>query len=59
VNYDDLIGAARIVRKYIAAVESTLYWNMSTRQAKDEVEEATRVAELLEDEAAAESTEVK
>jgi len=57
--YEDLIAAARIVRKYITAVESTLYWNMSTRQAKDEVEEATRVAELLEDEAAAESTEVK
>jgi len=51
VNYDDLIGAARIVRKYIAAVESTLYWNMSTRQAKEEVAEAARIAEVLEDEA--------
>jgi hypothetical protein len=59
MTYEDLIAAARIARKYISAVESTLYWNMSTRQAKDEVEEATRVAELLEDEAAAESTEVK
>jgi len=59
MTYEDLIATARVVRKYISAVESTLYWNMSTRQTKDEIAEATRIAELLEDEAAAESTEVK
>jgi hypothetical protein len=58
VNPDDYIAAARLVRKYATAVETTLYWKMTTREAKEEVLEATRVAELLEDEAAKEDTEV-
>lgn len=59
MKFEDLIAAARVVRKYITAVESTLYWNMSTRAAKDEIAEATRVAEILEDAAVKEDTEVK
>jgi hypothetical protein len=58
VNPDDYIAAARLVRKYATAVETTLYWKMTTRAAKEEVLEATRLAELLEDEAAKEDTEV-
>lgn len=58
MNPDDYIAAARLVRKYATAVETTLYWKMTTREAKEEVLEATRVAELLEDEAAKEDTEV-
>jgi len=58
VNSDDCISAARIARKYATAVETTLYWKMTTREAKDEVAEAVRVAELLEDEASKEDTEV-
>ncbi len=58
MNPDDYIAAARLVRKYATAVETTLYWKMTTRAAKEEVLEATRLAELLEDEAAKEDTEV-
>ncbi len=58
MNSDDYIAAARIVRKYATAVETTLYWKMSTREAKEEVIEAARVAGLLEEEAAKEDTEV-
>jgi hypothetical protein len=59
MKYEDIIAAARIVRKYIKAVEATLYWNMTTREAREEVAEAERVLDVLETTAAAESTEVK
>lgn len=59
MKYEDLIAAARVVRKYARAVESTLYWNMTTREAKEEVAEAERIAEVLEDAAVKEDTEVK
>lgn len=59
MRYEDIIAAAVIVRKYIGAVDSTLYWNMTTRQAKDEITEAERVLNLLEEAAATENTEVK
>lgn len=59
MKYEDLLAAARIVRKYIVAVETTLYWKMTTREAKDEMAEATRIAEALEDAAVKEDTEVK
>lgn len=58
MKYEDAIAAARIARKYAAAVETKLYWDMTTREARAEIAEASRVAELLEDEAASESTDV-
>lgn len=36
------------LRKYARAVETKLYWNMSTSEAKKEIAEAERLAELLE-----------
>lgn len=59
MKYEDIIAAARIVRKYIKAVEATLYWNMTTREAREEIAEAERVFDILESAAAAENTEVK
>jgi hypothetical protein len=59
MKYEDIIAAARIVRKYIKAVEVTLYWNMTTREAREEIAEAERVFDILETAAAAENTEVK
>lgn len=59
MKYEDFIAAGKIVRKYIAAVEKTLYWEMTTREAKEEIAEAQRVAEILEDAAVKEDTEVK
>jgi hypothetical protein len=57
--YDDLISAARIARKYAHAVESKLYWNMSPIEADEAIKEAERIADLLEEEAAKENTEVR
>ena len=48
---DDLRLAAVIARKYASAVETKLYWEMSTSAAKFEIAEANRVAGLLEVEA--------
>jgi hypothetical protein len=59
MRYEDLIDAARIARKYAAAVENKLYWNMSPLEAQTAIGEAERIADLLEEEAAKESTEVK
>ena len=59
MKYEDFIAAARIVRKYIAAVEKTLYWEMSTREAREEIAAAEKIAEILEDAAVKEDTEVK
>lgn len=54
---EDLLVTARIVRKYISAVETTLYWNMTTREARDAIAEATAVAEMLETAASTKTTE--
>jgi hypothetical protein len=59
MRYDDIISAARIARKYAIAVESKLYWNMSPLEAQTEIGEAERIANLLEEEAATENTEVR
>ena len=48
---EDYRIAALIVRKYVAAVETKLYWDMSTSTARGEITEAKRVAEMLEGEA--------
>lgn len=48
---DDLRLAALIARKYASAVETKLYWDMTTSEAKREVSEAKRLATLLDDEA--------
>ncbi len=58
MKYEDLIAAARIARKYAMAVESKLYWNMSPTEASDAIAEAERIADLLEDAAVKEDTEV-
>ena len=49
---EDLKTAAQIARKYATAVESKLYWNMSPIEAHEAIEEAERIAVLLETEAA-------
>ena len=48
MNRDDLEAAAILLRKYAAAVETKLYWSMSTREARQEIAETKRLAELLE-----------
>ena len=48
---DDLRLAAVIARKYATAVETKLYWDMSTSGARREISEAERIADLLEAEA--------
>jgi sulfur carrier protein ThiS len=58
MKYEDLLAAAGIARRYAVAVESKLYWNMSPLQAQTEINEAERIANLLEDEASRETTEV-
>ena len=45
---EELEAAAMVIRKYSAAVEKTLYWGMTTSEAKREISEAERLAELLE-----------
>ena len=48
MSREELEAAAMIIRKYVVAVETKLYWNMSTSEAKKEIAEAERLAELLE-----------
>lgn len=59
MKYEDLIAAARIARKYAAAVETKLYWNMSPIEASNAITEAERIADILEEEAAKEETDVR
>lgn len=58
MKYEDLLTAAKIARRYAVAVESKLYWNMSPLEAQTAITEAERIAGLLEEEAAKETTEV-
>lgn len=51
MNRDDFILAAILMRRYVAAVETTLYWKMSTSEARKEIVEAERILALLEKEA--------
>lgn len=48
LTYEDLTAAARITRKYVIAVRTKLYWNMSPVEADAAVAEGERLAELLE-----------
>ena len=59
MKYEDLIAAARIARKYAAAVETKLYWNMTPIEAQGGITEAKRIADLFEKEAAKEETDVR
>lgn len=56
---EDLLTAARIVKKYAVAVENKLYWDMSPLEAQTEITEAERIASLLEAEVAEEDQERK
>jgi len=56
---EDLLTAARIVKKYAVAVENKLYWDMSPIVAQTEITEAERIASLLEAEVAEEDQERK
>lgn len=47
----DLESIARVLRKYASAVETTLYWNMSTSEAKKEIAETERLMAVVESEA--------
>ncbi len=44
---EDLASAADFLRKYAVAVETKLYWSMSTSEAKAEIKEARRLASML------------
>lgn len=44
---EDLLAAADFLKKYAVAVETKLYWSMSTSEAKAEINEAKRLASLL------------
>lgn len=48
---EDMKAAAEMLRKYAVAVETKLYWNMSTSEAKVEIKEAKRLASILDEEA--------
>ena len=48
LTYEDLTAAARITRKYVIAVRTKLYWNMSPAEADAAVAEAERIADVLE-----------
>jgi hypothetical protein len=45
---EELKAAADFLRKYATAVETKLYWDMSTSEAKNEIREAKRLATLLD-----------
>ena len=51
IKREDMETMAELLRKYAVAVETKLYWNMSTSEAKAEIKEAKRLASILEDEA--------
>jgi len=51
MTYEDLIHIARFLRRYATAVETKLYIDMKTEHAFKEIEEANRLAELVEDKA--------
>jgi hypothetical protein len=51
MTLEDMHAAAELLRKYATAVETKLYWNMSTSEAKAEIKEAKRLASILDDEA--------
>lgn len=52
---EDLEKIANYLRKYARAVETSLYWKMSTSEAKKEITTAERLAGLVE--AAAKTTQ--
>ena len=45
---EEMKAAADFLRKYATAVETKLYWGMSTSVAKNEIKEARRLAALLD-----------
>ena len=45
---EEMKAAADFLRKYATAVETKLYWGMSTSAAKNEIKEARRLAALLD-----------
>jgi hypothetical protein len=49
MKFEEVMAAAQICRRYAAAVESKLYMGMSINEAHDRIEEATLIAELLEE----------
>lgn len=48
LTFEDLTSAVVYLRRYAAAVESKLYMNMSTPEAHAAIEEAERLADVLE-----------
>jgi hypothetical protein len=49
MTYEDMMEAAKYLRKYARAVESHLYMNMSADAAREEIDSAERLAEELEE----------
>jgi hypothetical protein len=50
IKREDMETMAELLRKYAVAVETKLYWNMSTSEAKAEIKEAKRLASILDEE---------
>lgn len=48
MNREDMEAMAAIVRKYAVAVETTLYWKMTTGEARRELTEAQRLLAVLD-----------
>lgn len=48
MNKEDMEEVASYLRKYARAVETSLYWKMSTSEAKKEIATAERLAGLVE-----------
>jgi hypothetical protein len=44
----DAAAILTILRKYIRAVETKLYWDMSTSEARKEIAETERLAAVVE-----------
>jgi hypothetical protein len=44
---EDLLAAADFLKKYATAVETKLYWNMTTSESRAEIKEAKRLVTLL------------
>lgn len=51
MNFEDAMAAARICRHYAAAVEKKLYMDMSVEEAGSRIDEACRIADILEEHA--------
>ncbi len=48
MTYEEAKAAARICLRYAAAIETKLYMGMGSQEAHDKIEEAQRLADVLD-----------